>query len=113
MIILKDNNSISANLNKKYDYYYEIFSDNIPIGYGAIANNNSDMLYMNIYEKYRGNNYGIQVFESMMDKVKELGLDKLFVIIENNNIQMNRIIAHKRFKIILQGSNFKCYEIKI
>ena len=113
MIVLKDNNSISDNINNKYDYYYEIFSDNTPIGYGAIAKSNSDMLYMYLYEEYRGNNYGIQVFDCMVEKIKELGLEKLFIVIENNNLPMKRIIAHKQNKIVLSSSNFKCYEISI
>ena len=113
MIVLKDNNSISDNINNKYDYYYEIFSDNTPIGYGAIAKSNNDMLYMYLYEEYRGNNYGIKVFDCMVEKIKELGLEKLFIVIDNNNLPMKRIIAHKQNKVVLSGPTFKCYEISI
>ena len=113
MIVLKDNDIISDNINNKYDYYYDIFLDNTPIGYGAIAKKSNDMLYMHLYEKYRGNNLGIKVFDCMVEKIKEIGLDKLFVIIDNNNMPMKRIITHKQNKIVLSGSNFKCYEISI
>lgn len=111
MVVLQEN--INNEIKGKYDYYYEIYSDNTLIGFSSIRKDSNDMLYIYIHKNYRGNNLGNETFNKILQKFKELGINEISVIIDNNNIQMIRIINHHKFIIIGDYNNFKIYKLKI
>lgn len=116
MVVLKESNN-SKNMNyivgQEYDFYYELYANNILVGEAAIRINSYDMLYIRIYDMYKGNNLGKEAFEGLMNKFRELNVDKISIIIDNSNIQMLRIVSHQKFKIINSGKNFKQYQVSI
>lgn len=113
MVVLKQSNSLDVEWKaiKEYDYYYKIYLNDILIGTAGISVNSDDMLYIYIDEKYRGNNLGKESFDKITQKFREFNIEKIKLVIDNNNIQMIRILNHYKHKIIISGQTFKYYEI--
>lgn len=112
MIVLKPCNKIDDELPFEYEYYYEVYIDDKKIGLSAISTKGNDALYLFLFEEFRGNNYGTETFELLLEKFKELSINQIKLTIDNANIQMIRIIRHHDFKIVNSGEGFKTYEIK-
>ncbi len=77
MVLIKDIEKPYYKIQGEYDFYYEIYSDDILVGVAAIGRKSANMLYILIYEKYRGNGFGKEAFKILLQKFKELNINKI------------------------------------
>lgn len=116
MVTLKSNNSVSIiflERHVEYDFYYEIFLNNVVIGISAISKKGNNMMYIYIKPEYRGNNYGKEAFNLLINEFRKLNIDVIYLEIEKNNTQMLRILEYEEYKIIRNSFDFNFYEIHI
>ncbi|MDD2435109.1 MAG: GNAT family N-acetyltransferase [Bacilli bacterium] len=116
MIVIKQSNVINEEKNKiasKYDFYYNIFNDDVCVGYAAISINSNDMLYIYIIDEYRGNHFGKEVFNELLKEFKKYDVSKINIMVDSKNIQFKRIISHKQAAIVHRNSKLELYEVKI
>lgn len=116
MVILKSNNSVSSiflERHVEYDFYYEILLNNTMIGISAISKKSNNMMYIYIKPEYRGNNYGKEAFNLLINEFRKLNINVISLEIEKNNTQMLRILEHEKYKIIRSSFDFNFYEMNI
>lgn len=114
MITLKEKKiSNDPIFNNKYDLYYDLYHENTLVGEAQIKSSGTNMVYINIYEKYQGNNYGKETFETLLQVFRSMNINKIHVIIDNDNIRMIRIISHYKNMILENYKDFKKYEVCI
>lgn len=111
MIVLKQSEFIPMNNNLIYDFYYKVFNDDKCIGYACISINSNNMLYMFIDNKYRGFNFGNILFDLLIKEYKKYNIKKISIVIDKDNIQMRRIISHKKNFRVIGNINFEIYEL--
>lgn len=102
---------VQEDLSSKYDFFYNVYLENILIGNAGIKISSDNMLYIYIKEEYQGNNFGKETFEFLIEKIKSMSKNKVLIQVNNDNIQMLRIINHYKYKIVYSANDIKCYEI--
>ena len=85
-----DSNYIQKHSLTNEDKFYECVVEDNKIGYAIIKNNQSDMIYIEIYQEYQNNGNGSKLFKEILGLLNGI----VRVISDVDNYKMNRIILN-------------------
>ena len=98
------------NTSSKYEKYYKIMRKDYLLGYCAINTKGNDMLYLHILDLYQGNEIGTYIFKHIINKFKELGVNRVSMKVLKTDLVIQRIISHYK-NIVKNTGKYNLYEI--
>lgn len=106
-----DNHSRGVDLPKGWIPYttYILYIDDVPVGYGRVRQSSSEYLETvvgagnlgyGISKKYRGKGYGNILFQELLKKCKEYGINEIKLFPLKSNVATVKIMINNGGKII-------------
>lgn len=88
-----DELGVDIDINGNVDIYFLKDSD-ILLGYGFINKSiENNIIYIYVYEEFRGNGYGSRLFKYLYDELKREGIEEVVFTIDNSNTRFISIIT--------------------
>lgn len=102
------------------DTYYILYVDELPIGFVKLRHYLNDHLRQSgghigygIRPSARGQKYGNRILQEVLKFAQKLGLDKVLLTVDNDNIRSRKVIEHNGGQLEKTENNKLYYWIKL